>query len=209
MEGGRMEGKSPLKLKDYVAYVFDLDGTLFTIPIDWAKVREDVGKMIGEPFGAAPFFQRVEQLSSVRPSLKEPLFAMIDSHELKAVAGAVPLDGAVELLSSLSKVAKLGLVTMQGTAACDNVLGRHRLGELFDTIVTREDSLDRAAQLGAALKFMGSGPGETLFTGDRLNDVVCGKRAGVDVVLVGKEASGDVRPDFTFPSLIQLKESLL
>jgi len=198
-----------LKLKEYSAYVFDLDGTLFTIPVDWAKVREEVGKMTGEPLGAAPLFQRVEQLSVVRPSLTEPLFAMIDSHELKAVAGAVPIEGAVEILSSLSKVAKLGLVTMQGTAACDGVLGRHRLGELFDAIVTREDSLDRAAQLGAALKHMGAFPRETLFIGDRLNDVICGRRAGVDIALVGKEASGDARPDFTFRSLIQLGESLL
>jgi phosphoglycolate phosphatase-like HAD superfamily hydrolase len=45
--------------------------------------------------------------------------------------------------------------------------------------------------------------------GDRLNDIICGRRAGVDVVLVGKEAFGDVRPDFTFPSLLQLKESVL
>lgn len=198
-----------MKIRDYAAYLFDLDGTLFTIPVDWAKVREDVGKMTGEPFGASPFFQRVEQLSSVRPSLKEPLFAMIDSHELKAVAGTVPLDGAVELLSSLSKAAKLGLVTMQGTSACDRILGRHRLGELFDAIVTRENSMDRAAQLGEVLKLMGAGPRETLFTGDRLNDVICGRRVGVDVVLVGKEATGDVRPDFTFPSLLRLKESLL
>lgn len=198
-----------MKLRDYAAYIFDLDGTLFTIPVDWATVREEVGKIAGEPLDAVPLFKKVEQLSSVRPSLKAPLFAMLDSHELKAVAGAVPLEGAAELLSSLSKVAKLGLVTMQGTAACDRILGRHRLGELFDAMVTREDSLDRAVQLWVALKSLGAAPGETLFMGDRLNDIICGRRAGVDVVLVGKEAFGDVRPDFTFPSLLQLKESVL
>jgi phosphoglycolate phosphatase-like HAD superfamily hydrolase len=204
-----MEGESHLKLRDYAAYIFDLDGTLFMVPVDWAKVREEVGRMVGEPLGTLPLFQKVEQFSTVRPSLKAPLFAMLDSHELKAVAGAAPLDGATELLSSLSKVAKLGLVTMQGTATCDRILGRHRLGELFDAIVTREDSLDRAAQLRAALKSLGVAPGEALFTGDRLNDIVCGRRVGVDVVLVGSETFGDVKPNFTFPNLLQLKESAL
>jgi hypothetical protein len=29
-----MEGKDSTNLKDYAAYIFDLDGTLFTIPVD-------------------------------------------------------------------------------------------------------------------------------------------------------------------------------
>ena len=209
MEGGRMEGEGPLKLKEYAAYLFDLDGTLFTIPVDWPNVREEVGRMVGETFGPAPLFQRIEQLSSLHPSLKEPLFAILDSHEDRALAGAVPLEGALDLLASLSKTAKLGLVTMQGTAAADKLLGRHRLGELFDAIVTREDSLDRAAQLGIALDSVGAAADEALFTGDRMNDVVCGKRAGVEVVLLGKVASGNVKPDYMFENLVQLKESLL
>lgn len=114
-----MEGKGSVNLKDYAAYVFDLDGTLFTIPVDWIKAREEVGKIAGAPFEKVPMFLKVEQLVSVRPSMRETLFAMLDLHELKAVAEATPVSGAVELLSHLSKVAKLGLVTMQGTAACD------------------------------------------------------------------------------------------
>lgn len=198
-----------MSLKDYAAYIFDLDGTLFTIPVDWDKVREEVGKMAGAPVGNTPLFQKVEQLVSIHPSMRETLFAMLDQHELKAVAGASPLTGAVELLSHLAKGAKLGLVTMQGTAACDKVLGRHRLGELFDVLVTREDSLDRAAQLGIALRSLGSPPKETLFTGDRLNDIICGKRAGVDTVLVWKDPSGDIRPDYAFPSLTFFREGIV
>jgi len=198
-----------VSLKDYAAYIFDLDGTLFTIPVDWDKVREEVGKMAGAPVGNTPLFQKVEQLVSIHPSMRETLFAMLDQHELKAVVGASPLTGAVELLSHLSKDAKLGLVTMQGTAACDKVLGRHRLGELFDVLVTREDSLDRAVQLGIALRSLGSSPKETLFTGDRLNDIICGRRAGVDTVLVWKDPSGDIRPNYSFPNLTLFRESIV
>jgi phosphoglycolate phosphatase-like HAD superfamily hydrolase len=203
-----MEGKDSVSLKDYAAYVFDLDGTLFTIPVDWVEVRDEVGKMAGAPIGDTPLFLEVEQLVSIRPSMRQTLFAMLDSHELKAVAEASPVSGALELLSHLSKVAKLGLVTMQGTAACDKILGRYRLGELFDVMVTREDSLDRAVQLRIALQSLASPPKDTLFTGDRLSDVVCGRRAGVDTVLLGRELLGDVRPDYAFPALTMLKDSI-
>ena len=204
-----MERKGPVSLKDYAAYIFDLDGTLFTIPVDWFKVREEVSKIAGAPIGNAPLFLKVEQLVSVRPSVRESLFAVLDQHELKAVAGAAPADGAIELLSHISKVAKLGVVTMQGLAACDRVLGRYHLGELFDVLVTREDSLDRAVQLRIALQSLSSPPKDTLFTGDRLDDVVCGKRVGVDTALVGRDPSGDALPDYAFPGLDMLKDGIM
>ena len=198
-----------MNLRDYAAYIFDLDATLFTIPVDWVKVREEVGKIAGGPFDKVPMFLKVEQLVSVRPSLRETLFAMLDMHELKAVADTTPVRGAVDLLSHLSKVAKLGLVTMQGTAACDKILGRHHLGELFDVLVTREDSLDRAVQLRIALQSLASSPKDTLFTGDRLNDVICGRRVGVDTALVGRGPSGDIRPEYAFPALVMLKDCIM
>lgn len=198
-----------MSLKDYASYVFDLDGTLFTIPVDWFKVREEVSRMAGAPIGNTPLFLKVEQLISVRPSIRETLFAMLDMHELKAAAAATPMGGALELLSHLSKLAKLGLVTMQGLAACDRILGRYHLGELFDVMATREDSLDRAVQLRIALQSLSSSPKDTLFAGDRLNDVVCGRRTGVDTALVGRDPSGDTRPDYAFPTLAMLKDGIM
>jgi phosphoglycolate phosphatase-like HAD superfamily hydrolase len=56
---------------------------------------------------------------------------------------------------------------------------------------------------------MASPPKDTLFTGDRLNDIVCGRKAGVDTALVGKDPSGDVRPDYAFPSLASLKDNIV
>jgi len=209
LERGWMERENPVSLKDYAAYIFDLDGTLFAIPVDWLKVREEVSKMAGAPIGDAPLFLKVQQLISIRPSMRESLFEMLDRHELKAVAGASPVSGAIELLSHLSKVAKLGLVTMQGTAVCDNVLGTYHLGELFDVLVTREDSLDRVTQLRSAMRSLAELPRNTLFTGDRANDIVCGKKVGVGTVLVGREPTDEIKPDYAFPALDVLRGNLI
>ncbi len=203
-----MEGESAVNVTEFSAYIFDLDGTLVTIPVDWGKVREEVGKIAGSRLEEGPIFQRIEELLSVHPSIRQTVFNMIDAEEARALPGAAAVQGAVELVGLMEKSSPLGLVTMQGLAACDKVLGRFRLSDLFDAQVTREDSLDRAVQLRLALETLGAEPRETLFTGDRMNDVVCGKKAGVSTALVGKEAKGDVLPDFSFQTLSSLRDAL-
>lgn len=47
-------------------YVFDLDGTLFTIPVDWVKARDEVGKIARALLGNTPLFPKV-----VHPSVHE------------------------------------------------------------------------------------------------------------------------------------------
>ncbi len=200
-----MEGKSDLKPTDFECFIFDLDGTLFTIPIDWAAVRRELATLIQEPIEGTPLFLKLQQVISGRPSLKESIFAVVESNELRAVASAKPIPGAAGLLYSLFEVSKLALVTLQGRRACDEILRRHKLADLFEAVITREDSLDRALQLEAALNRLGVRPRAALFAGDRLNDVICARKVGVSVVLVGREASGDAKPDYTFASLTELK----
>lgn len=200
-----MEGASALKPSDYEYFVFDLDGTLFTLPVDWAAVRDEFAALAGERIEGRPLFQEVQRVSSAKPALKQGILSMIESHELRAADSAKPLPGAVELVYSLFEVSKLALVTLQGRRACDEILRRHKLVDLFEAVVTREDSLDRAAQLEAALNRLGIRPRDAFFVGDRLNDVVCAKRVGVTVALVGKGSSDEPRPDFTFKELSELR----
>lgn len=200
-----MEGESALKPGDYEYFIFDLDGTLFTLPVDWAVVRDEFAALVGERIESKPLFQEVQRVSYARPALKQGILSMIESHELRAVDSVKPLPGAVELVNSLFEVSKLALVTLQGTRVCDEILRKHKLLDLFETVVTREDSLDRAAQLEAALNRLGVRPRDAFFVGDRLNDVVCAKKVGVTVALVGKVSSDEPRPDFTFKELSELR----
>ncbi|MGP8057535.1 MAG: HAD hydrolase-like protein [Nitrososphaerales archaeon] len=75
--------------------------------------------------------------------------------------------------------------------------------------MTREDSLDRAEQLRIALQSLSSSPKDTLFTGDGLDDVRCGRRVGVDTALVGREQTGEARPDYTFTTLAIFKDGII
>ena len=197
-----------MKIGEYRCYVFDLDGTLFTIPVDWHAVRRALSTAIGEEIGGTPLFLKLGEVIASRPSLRETMFSVIESYELRATEAAKPTQGASELLYSLFEVAKLALVTLQGKRVTDDILRRHKLADLFEVEVTREDSIDRAEQILLAMNRLGAKPAEVLFTGDRLNDVVSARRIGVDVALVGRPQTTDPKPNYSFPSLAELKAYL-
>lgn len=194
-----------MKPDEFEYFIFDLDGTLFTLPVDWAAVRNDFASIAGEPIADKPLFQEVQRVVAARPALKQGILSMIESHELKAVNSARPMPGSVDLVYSLFEVSKLALVTLQSKRACEEILRRHKLFDLFEAVVAREDSLDRAAQLEAALNRLGVLPRDAFFVGDRLNDVVCAKKVGITVALVGKGTASEPKPDFRFSELSELR----
>ena len=117
------------------------------------------------------------------------MMSVIDKYEAKAAPGARLEDGAMEVLSALSKRAKLSLVTMQGRAACGKILERLSIGTFFSSSFSREDSMDRTAQLRMALKSLGAEEAKAVFVGDRINDLKAARAIGVRFVMIRK------RPD--------------
>jgi len=154
-----------------------------------------------------PLFNQLEEIVVVRPDMKVPVFSLIDSYENGAVPGAAPIEGALELVAALSRGAKLALVTMQGRATCEALLGSSGMKERFAAVLTREDSLDREDQLLEAVRLTRGDARATLFIGDSANDAVCSRRAGVDFVMVGDRRAVDAPLRFT--NLKDLGDALL
>ena len=194
-----------MKPSDFENFIFDLDGTLFTLPVDWTAVRDEFASLAGEQIGNRPLFQEVQRVTAARPAIKQSVLDAIEVHEMRVLDSVKPLPGAVELVYSLFEVSKLGLVTLQGRRVCDEILKKHKLSDLFETVVTREDSLDRAAQLEAALNRLEVRPKDALFVGDRMNDVTCAKKVGIAVALVTKVNYDEPKPDFRFGELAELR----
>lgn len=170
-------------------WVFDLDGTLISFPVAWDSVRADLQKLTGTTLKFAPFFFDVQTVVSKEPLLLGPVMRTIDDYEALAVPKAALEPGSKEALKALSKHAKLSLVTMQGRAACDRVLKRLGLEEFFESRFTREDSMDRPTQLRKALESIDARLADSVFVGDRINDLKAARAVGVRFVMIRK------RPD--------------
>lgn len=169
--------------------VFDMDGTLISLPVDWDKVRADLQKLTGTSLRFNPFFLDVQNIVAREPLLLGPIMRTIDEYESRAVPEARLEEGAMDVLTALSRRSKLSLVTMQGRPACDAILEKLGIGRFFASSFTREDSMDRTAQLRMALESLGAKDQEAFFVGDRINDLNAARAVGVRFVMIRK------RPD--------------
>lgn len=194
-----------MKPNEFENFIFDFDGTLFSLPVDWAAVRNEFAAVAGEAIEGKPLFQEVERVVAAKPALKNGILSIIESHELRVIDSVKVLPGAVDLVYSLFEVSKLALVTLQSRRVCEEILRRHKLLDLFEAIITREDSMDRTIQLEAALNRLGVRPRDAFFVGDRLNDVVCARKVGVTVALVGDAKAETPDPDYRFHELADLR----
>jgi phosphoglycolate phosphatase len=186
------------------AFVFDLDGTLFDLPVDWKAVRQDLYGLTGVRMEEMSIFKVIRELTLSNPVLRAKLFAAIDARELPAAELAKPIPGALELIPMLAARAGVALVTMQGRQACAKVLERYGLLGRFRVVLTREDSLERSEQLLAACRALETHPADALFVGDKRSDLEAGREVGSTVALVGKKAKREWKPDYLFPKLSEL-----
>ncbi len=178
-----------------LAYVFDFDGTLGEIPVDWDGVREGLRRVTANSSEFRPVFPTLGGVIAKNPKLAAPAFKVIDEFEAAAAPSARLYEGSVDLLSRLAETTKVSLVTMQGRRACSQVLDRFGLKQFFIECFTREDSLDRAEQIGLALTAMKAQRQTSMFIGDRLNDLRAARTVGVPFTLIrthGTDPEDDV-----------------
>src|SRR5438445_1010363 len=163
--------------------VFDMDGTLISLPVEWDKVRSDLRRLTNTSLDFNPFFLDVQTLVAKDPALLALMTKTIDEHEARAVPAAKLEPGALEALSSLSRRAKLSLVTMQGRPASTIILDQLGLSKFFESSFTREDSMDRVTQLRMALNNLGASSEKAFFVADRINDLKAARAVGIRFVM--------------------------
>jgi HAD superfamily hydrolase (TIGR01549 family) len=178
-------------------FVFDMDGTLLTLPVDWGATAAKLMEITGRT-EFSPTFETLGQIVHERPELKSQLFATLDTFEMEAEPRARLCEGSRESLELLSGSAKLALVTMQGSRARDGLLERFALTEYFQALESREDSLDRVEQLHLAVAKLGLEEREVVFVADRVHDMNSASRAGLQFVMIrdsGRPAAVDGFPN--------------
>ncbi|MCX8150324.1 MAG: HAD-IA family hydrolase [Candidatus Bathyarchaeota archaeon] len=153
------------------AVIFDLDGTLIQLPIDYQKMYATFSKIM-EKEQIRPLLETVAKLDK---KTKEQIFRAWDNAELEVAEKITLNKEGISLYYEYADKPK-ALVTMQGKAIVKIVIDQYRL--CFDFVATREDSLNRAEQLRIAAKKLETPIDSVLFVGNTEGDAMAAEKVG-------------------------------
>jgi len=159
------------------AVVFDLDGTLVKVPIDYEKLFSEFRKIM-QVEEVRPL---VDTVSKLDPITKGKVFKVWDKAELSVSERITINEEGMRIYKEFLRKPK-ALVTLQGRRVVEIILERFSLS--FDVIVTREDALKRYGQLKIASEKLKTQFQNLLFIGNTDGDSAAAKKAGCQFLTV-------------------------
>lgn len=172
------------RLADGEAVVYDLDGTLVDLAVDWDAVAAAVSATLAEHGIDAngTLWKLLERASEV--GLRGRVEGVIADHERQGARDSTRLpivDRAIE------DPRPIGVCSLNCEAACRIALETHGLDARVDAVVGR-DSVATAKPdpepLLATVEELGTTPDRTVFVGDTDRDARTAERAGTGFVHV-------------------------
>lgn len=162
------------------AIVYDLDGTLVRLTVDWAQVTADVLDVY-ETAGIDASDRDLWQLSEEADEygIEREVEAVIADHERTGARTSRELQLTAELRSFSGPT---GVCSLNCEDACRIALETHDLDEHVDAIVGRDTVETRKPDplpLQRAIEAIGAEQSSTLFVGDSRSDETTADRAGV------------------------------
>jgi phosphoglycolate phosphatase len=171
---------------DVEAVVYDLDGTLLRLPVDWDAVATEVEAIYREadvPTEGDGVWGLLERAHG--NGLAEAVEEAIAAHERESAPGAIRLQVADDL-AALSVPA--AVCSLNCEAACRISLDAHDLAGYVEAVIGRDTVNARKpdpAPLLAAVDALGVAPETVLFVGDSASDEETAERAGTRFSYVG------------------------
>ena len=158
--------------------IFDFDGTLAWLRVDWGAVRASIEEIYG-PLRGKPLFtwlrERVLRGLDISRALE-----IIREAELEAVEALDFDEEIVALLRLLrGRGLRMALISMQDDEVLRRALEVMGAEGIFDFVVGRRTELLREEQIRRVLKGWGIGPGQAIFISDRPEDVELGLGMGL------------------------------
>ena len=170
---------------DADAVVYDLDGTLVELAVDWDAVADDVADV----YAAAALIPPTNDLWSLLDvageyGIAEPVEAAIAGHERRGAreSARLPLG---DRLAAGDDDRPAAVCSLNCEAACRTAVETHGLGDAIDAVVGRDTVAGHKPDpepLLAAVTALGVDAARAVFVGDSASDRVTAERAGVPFV---------------------------
>lgn len=164
--------------------IFDLDGTLVDLKIDFLKLKSKIKEILKIEAEPTPLLESIIHYTQKNPVLRQKAWDLIDQMELASINN---LDIFSETISVLNRLRNeqytLVLVTLQGRKAAQLILQLY-FPNYFSQIITRENSHLRNIQIEQVIKSSNLLCDQVLMVGDRRNDVNSAKKVGINCLLI-------------------------
>lgn len=175
----------------YEAVVFDLDGTLVRLVVDWDGVAAAVAEALAAGGVDADGHDLWGMLDLAdETGRRDEVEAIIAANEREGARRSVRLPAADDL-AALDRPA--AVCSLNAEAAARTALATHDLADRVGAVVGRDSVPARKpdpAPLLAAIDALGADPDRALFVGDSARDAEAAERAGVAFRYVGDGPSG-------------------
>ena len=178
------------RFADYDAVVYDLDGTLVELAVDWDAVADAVLDVYAEHARIPPTEELWELLGAadeygIRAAVEEA----IASHERAGARESTRLPLGDRLAGGDAPHPPAGVCSLNCEDACRIATETHGLDEALvsaaivgrDTVETHKPAPE---SLLAAVDRLGAAPEDALFVGDSRTDAAAAERGGVDFAWV-------------------------
>ncbi|MGQ3330967.1 MULTISPECIES: HAD family hydrolase [Halorubrum] len=189
--GGVPSVDRPIDLDAYDAVVYDLDGTLVELAVDWGAVAESVLEVYAGHARIPPTDELWGLLEAAGEyGIRDPVEAAIAEHERSGARSSMLLPLGRRLTEGAERsdggrnVPPAGVCSLNCEAACRVAVEAHGLGEALDPhAIVGRDTVDthkpEPESVLAAVDRLGAEPARALFVGDSRRDAVAAERAGV------------------------------
>ena len=168
------------RIDAFDAVVFDFDGTLAELAVDWSTVHEEIADLL-DPYLDGPLaeYDRPDIFEIAR---REQRYDDVESLLTAAESDAVEDSPARDELSCVDDLdCPVGICTANAAEPVRAILERHGVGDSFDAIVARDtipESKPDPRPLEHCVEQLGVELGNVLFVGDEPTDAEAAHRAG-------------------------------
>ena len=165
--------------EEFDAVVYDLDGTLVRLVVDWDTVAREAAVRFAEA-GIDASDENLWTMLDLADAngLRDAIEAILAAHEREGASKSVRLPTADCLADSAVPV---GVCSLNAESACRTALDTHGLAPHVDSVVGRDSVATRKPDpepLLTVVRALDATPERTLFVGDTDRDAETARRAG-------------------------------
>ena len=187
--------------------IFDLDGTLIRLPIRYEAIFEKLQNLFDTQDEFKPLIPTILEKANNDAKLIQQAFDLICEEETQAAKNFKIIDNAIDTLNYFkNRNYSLSLVTMQCMKAAKLVLDKMQISELFSSIITRDDSIQRSIQIKNSVEILSLSPDNVMVIGDRIHDVQSAKEVGCSAILFNKDKLNSFKECRVISELVELRK---